>query len=231
MLLLKNPSFKHLILSYINETYIFLSVSSVGHSHWREWLHMVKGSNLTRWKMQSWNPEYRETSVKLLKSSMPHGLIAANFIQETRASMDYEWKPTRHKLSSVLFSSSLFLSFPPLVRTKNGGRYIDAGIDCSLASRYTDIQLIIFSSYREVSPRDKSVNRWTPAKRDGTDQTIRFPPMKFFRTKANTLLFFFPSELDNFNFELASQRVRPVRACPCQRMQRDDKINYNNAGA
>lgn len=48
------------------------------------------------------------------------------------------------------------------------------------------------------------MNRWTPAERDGTRQTIRFPSMKFLRTKANTL--FFQPEPSDFNFELASQR-------------------------
>ena len=73
-----------------------------------------------------------------------------------------------------------------------------------------------FSSYREVSACDKSVNRWTPAKRNGTGETIRFPSMKFLRTKANTL--FFQLEPRDFNFELASQRGVPwlVLICPCR---------------
>lgn len=53
------------------------------------------------------------------------------------------------------------------------------------------------------------MNRWTPAERDGTRQTIRFPSMKFLRTKANTL--FFQPEPSDFNFELASQRGVPAR--------------------
>lgn len=116
--------------------------------------------------------------------------------------------------SSLFFFPFFFISSPsplfrPLVRPKNGGCYIDAWIDCSLASRYTDIQLIILVHTGEVSACDKSVNRWTPAERDGTRQTIRFPSMKFLRTKANTL--FFQPEPSDFNFELASQRGVPPR--------------------
>lgn len=139
-----------------------------------------------------------------------------------------EWKHgSQHDNRVVVFlffsSSSLFFFpfflfffisspsplFRPLVRPKNGGCYIDAWIDCSLASRYTDIQLIILVHTGEVSACDKSVNRWTPAERDGTRQTIRFPSMKFLRTKANTL--FFQPEPSDFNFELASQRGVPPR--------------------
>lgn len=109
----------------------------------------------------------------------------------------------------LFFISSPSPLFRPLVRPKNGGCYIDAWIDCSLASRYTDIQLIILVHTGEVSACDKSVNRWTPAERDGTRQTIRFPSMKFLRTKANTL--FFQPEPSDFNFELASQRGVPAR--------------------
>ena len=61
-----------------------------------------------------------------------------------------------------------------------------------------------FSSYREVSACDKSVNRWTAAKRNGTGETIRFPSMKFLRTKANTL--FFSAGAAQFQFRISKSK-------------------------
>lgn len=99
-----------------------------------------------------------------------HGLFRENrsFIQESRprtGSVNENTTRSRHnsRVSSSFFFflsllSSFFFYFPflfpplfrPLVRPKNGGCYIDAWIDCSLASRYTDIQLIILVHSGEV---------------------------------------------------------------------------------
>lgn len=110
----------------------------------------------------------------------------------------------------VFFSSSLFFCFLPISSVSSTcptekwrvlHRHRDRLLPRATIYRYS---INHFSSYREVSACDKSVNRWTSAKRNGTGQTIRFPSMKFLRTKANTL--FFQPEPRNFNFKLASQR-------------------------
>lgn len=121
------------------------------------------------------------------------------------------WMKTRLDTTTVsFFSSSLFFCFLPISSVSSTcptekwrvlHRHRDRLLPRATIYRYS---INHFSSYREVSACDKSVNRWTSAKRNGTGQTIRFPSMKFLRTKANTL--FFQPEPRNFNFKLASQR-------------------------
>lgn len=142
-----------------------------------------------------------------------HGLFCENTDRSLFKKQNHEWL-REWKLGSIqrpcLFFLPLFFCFLPISSVSSTcptekwrvlHRHRDRLLPRATIYRYS---INHFSSYREVSACDKSVNRWTSAKRNGTGQTIRFPSMKFLRTKANTL--FFQPEPRNFNFKLASQR-------------------------
>lgn len=189
------------------------------------------------WKAGSLTPirAYRLFNFMTLQRS--HGLFCENTDRSLFKKQNHEWlrewKPGSTQRPCLFFSSSLFFCFLPISSVSSTcptekWRVLHRRRD-RLLPRATIYRYSInhFSSYREVSACDKSVNRWTSAKRNGTGQTIRFPSMKFLRTKANTL--FFQLEPRNFNFKLASQRRPYSFHMSLSSVKHDGTINYRTA--